>query len=72
MNFARMWAQLRRSLNDKNSWGKNEVKALMKQIEQEELSIMLTGTPNVNFEPARKEINIKEISDMVLRPKGGF
>lgn len=73
MDFARMWAMLRISLNDRQSWDRCEVKALMEQIEQEELSIMLAGTPNIKIEPT---INIekvaKEISDMVLRTKGGL
>lgn len=33
MDFQRMWFLLKDKLNGKNSWGKNELKGLMEEIE---------------------------------------
>lgn len=33
MDFQKMWFNLKEELNKKNSWGKNELKSLMEEIE---------------------------------------
>ena len=36
MDFIKMWFNLKGKLNKKNSWGKNELKSLMEEIEIKE------------------------------------
>ena len=76
MDFAKMWFKMRIALNNKNSWGKNELKGLMESIEAEELEGMITKSPIINISAETSEVDIEklaeEIGDKVFRLGGNL
>lgn len=66
MDFQKMWFSLKEELNKKNSWGKNELKGLMENIEMQANNSRLV----IGLDSEKNNQSAAEILDKLFKKNG--